>query len=87
MEKQMEMYKEQLQAMINQYMRDYELTEDDIRFGNAQQIKGVVLGIKMALAMLDNVGVNKHIEITDTMTNANEQLTIRKIPSTKRAKK
>lgn len=55
-------YKEKLENKIEDCMKQYNLTDSDVGFGNAGQIKGYVMGLKAALEMLNESLVAKENE-------------------------
>lgn len=46
-------HKKAIAMKIERCMRDYGLTEDDLKIGNAGQIKGYVMGLKDALRIME----------------------------------
>lgn len=59
-------YKEKLEKKIEDCMKQYNLTDSDVGFGNAGQIKGYVMGLKAALEMLNElVDIAKNATTTD----------------------
>lgn len=58
-------YKEKLEKKIEDCMKQYNLTDSDVGFGNAGQIKGYVMGLKAALEMLKEVDIAKNATTTD----------------------
>lgn len=46
-------HKKEIAMKIERCMKDYGLTEDDVKMGSAGQIKGYVMGMKEALRILE----------------------------------
>lgn len=61
-------YKEKLEKKIEDCMKQYNLTDSDVGFGNAGQIKGYVMGLKAALEMLNESLVAKENEEISSRT-------------------
>lgn len=58
-------YKEKLEKKIEDCMKQYNLTDSDVGFGNAGQIKGYVMGLKAALEMFNEADIAKNATSTD----------------------
>lgn len=72
-------HKKEIAMKIERCMKDYGLTEDDVKMGSAGQIKGYVMGMKEALRILE-----KDEQQQDQNTNDTESTERSTVTSTRR---
>lgn len=76
-----EQYKKALEQKISDCMKEYDLNEDDVRFGGQGQIKGYVMGLQTALKLFEQAGVNKVVQVTESITTKEEPRVTRRVSS------
>lgn len=78
-------YKEKLKSLIDDYMKQYDIKNDDLSFGNSGQVKGYVMGLKTALDMMDEVVVAENATTVVESATVDDG-SIRRVTSTRRSR-
>lgn len=79
----MKNYKETLEKRIKQYMKDYGITDADIKIGASGQMRGYVMGLKEALRLYEADNPDNRIEVD---VSAQKETETRRTINTRRSR-